>query len=421
MSPETEPNASQGQTEEKAPAWMTREWFQAIMVSLLGLALLAIIIYGWQFYPASAAFGVICTGIITAGACLLTGALLGLLFGIPRSEAESRPAGEQQGESEPRYRANTNLEQISDWLTKILVGVGLTQLPAIRAEMRSLTVFVGKSLGGQPTSAGFAFVLIIYFSVCGFLLGYLWTRIVLPGQLRQADINALGQRVAKAEQASKEARSAAEEALNKIDTQAKADANALAATTRQLRGSSDLPPLSQDQMNEVIKNASPAVRQLILEQAREVRQQAEKDPQQEALIERTLPIFHALIQSDPENKTHRYHAQLAYALIRKPNPDLRTAEQELNKAIEIRGLWSEQGWTYYELNRALCRIMLDPQFSRTERSSADVVQKIVDDLRIAVQSGAIEREFEDRQIVQWLEVNSITKELLQTNTPIAPG
>ncbi len=25
------------------------------------------------------------------------------------------------------YRSNTNLEQISDWLTKILVGVGLTQ------------------------------------------------------------------------------------------------------------------------------------------------------------------------------------------------------------------------------------------------------------------------------------------------------
>src|ERR1035438_7649985 len=358
MSPEAEPKPTQDQTGETGPAWSSREWLKAIVFSLLGFASLAIIIYGWQFYPASVAFLVICTGVTTAGACLLTGALLGLLFGIPRSEGESRPTGQQEGESEPRYRANTNLEQISDWLTKILVGVGLTQLPTIRTEMRSLVVFVGRSLGGQPTSQGFAFVLIIYFLVCGFLLGYLWTRIVLPGQLRQADISALGRRLAKAEQASKEARTAVEQALDKIDAQAKADATALAATTRQLRGSSDLPPLSQDRINEVINKASPAVRFLILEQAREVRQQAENDPQQRATIERTLLLFNALIQADPENKSHRYHAQLAYALIRKPNPDLRTAEQELTKAIEIRGHWSE-GWTYYELNRALCRIRSD--------------------------------------------------------------
>lgn len=237
---------------------------------------------------------------------------------------------------------------------------------------------------------------------------------MLPGQLVRADISALGRRVAKAEQASKEARTAVDQALDKIDAQAKADATALAATTRQLRRSSDLPPLSQDQINEVIKNASPAVRFLILEQAREVRQQAENDPQQRAVIERTLPIFNALIQSDPENKSHRYHAQLAYALIRKPSPDFRTTERELSRAIEIRGHWGE-GWTYYELNRALCRIMLDPQFSRSERSSADVTQNILNDLRIAVQSGAIQRGFDDQQIVGWLKVNGITEEMLKTS------
>lgn len=393
-------------------AWSIRDWFKAIVFSLLGFGFLTTIVYGWQFYPKSNAFSVICTGVIAAGASLLTGALLGLLFGIPRSEVETLPSGQQQGESEPRYRANTNLEQISDWLTKILVGVGLTEISRIRTEMRSLATFIATSLGGQPASAAYTFVLIIYFVVCGFLLGYLWTRLVLPGQLREADVSALGRRVAKAEQASKEARTAAEEVLNKIDAQAKADAAALSAATRQLRGSSDLPPLSQDQMSELIAAASPAVRLLILEQAREVRQQVEKDPQQRAMIERTLPIFRGLVQSDPENRTHRYHAQLAYALIRKSNPDFRNAERELSKAIEIRGHWSE-GWTYYELNRALCRIMLDSKSPRGEQSSTDVREQILNDLKIAVQSGAIPRGFDDSEIDRWLEVNGITSELLK--------
>ena len=45
----------------------------------------------------------------------------------------------------------------------------------------------------------------IYFSVCGFLLGYLWTRLFLAGAFRQADVKALGERVALAEEASQRA------------------------------------------------------------------------------------------------------------------------------------------------------------------------------------------------------------------------
>jgi len=72
---------------------------------------------------------------LLSGAGLIVGVLFGFIFGIPRSLASPAAAVAQQaamgGERDPsqlNVLANTNLEQISDWLTKVLVGVGLTQL-----------------------------------------------------------------------------------------------------------------------------------------------------------------------------------------------------------------------------------------------------------------------------------------------------
>jgi len=47
---------------------------------------------------------------------------------------------------------NTNLEQISDWLTKIIVGVGLTQFPQIIRGFQSLGIRWGSAFG--PGAAG---------------------------------------------------------------------------------------------------------------------------------------------------------------------------------------------------------------------------------------------------------------------------
>jgi hypothetical protein len=59
--------------------------------------------------------------------------------------------------------------------------------------------------------------------------------------------------------------------------------------------------------------------------------------------------------------------------------------------------------------------MLDPQFSQNERSSATVRQGILNDLRIAVQSGAIQRGFDDEQIVRWIKLNDVTEETLKSD------
>jgi hypothetical protein len=74
------------------------------------------------------------------------------------------------------FEVNTNLEQISDWLTKILVGVGLVELGQIAAKGAELVAFVAPSLDGNKSAA---LGLLIFFSVAGFLLGYLATRLRL--------------------------------------------------------------------------------------------------------------------------------------------------------------------------------------------------------------------------------------------------
>lgn len=125
-----------------------------------------------------------------AGAALLTGGLLGFLFGIPRTLQQETPEGSPQNPTgKVSYRANTNLEDISDWLTKILVGVGLTQISSIPGTLQKYAEFTSSGLGNYPNSGVFAMGLGGYFLIGGFLFGYLITRLYLPGAFRRADIN----------------------------------------------------------------------------------------------------------------------------------------------------------------------------------------------------------------------------------------
>jgi hypothetical protein len=87
----------------------------------------------------------------------------------------------------PSIGANTNLEQISDWLTKIIVGVSLTQLSSIRSGAADLFTFMAPVLGGQQTGAAFAGTIVVYFSIVGFLSGWLYARLRLGIAMSSAD------------------------------------------------------------------------------------------------------------------------------------------------------------------------------------------------------------------------------------------
>jgi hypothetical protein len=115
------------------------------------------------------------TSLVWALACLATGALVGFLFGIPRVEqADRRPeSGSPQGptpalaglyQEDYRQRVNTNLEQISDWLTKIIVGLGLVELKYVPGHLESVAAYQEAS-SGVMTGPAFAGALIVYFSI----------------------------------------------------------------------------------------------------------------------------------------------------------------------------------------------------------------------------------------------------------------
>ena len=157
--------------------------------------LLSIPVYATQVGEWTSFFVVLSVGCLVAGASALVGGTLGFLFGIPRTLQQEGNFGDARpAEFERRtdYRANTNLEQISDWLTKILVGVGLTQIGEIKAGLGTLSAFAAQGLGAQPHNQIFALVLICYSCILGFLFGYLWTRLFMAGALAAADQAAIG-------------------------------------------------------------------------------------------------------------------------------------------------------------------------------------------------------------------------------------
>ena len=100
-----------------------------------------------------------------------------------------------QPRPEATYASNTNLEQISDWLTKIIVGVGLINLKNFPSYLKATATYFGSlSSCGQgyvaiPDSVSLATLL--YFFVCGFFFAYLLTRLALPAAFSRADRAAL--------------------------------------------------------------------------------------------------------------------------------------------------------------------------------------------------------------------------------------
>ncbi|MFO0126287.1 MAG: hypothetical protein ACK54J_03520, partial [Pseudanabaena sp.] len=85
-----------------------------------------------SLYKGISTFGII--GAVS-GASFVLGFLIGFLFGVPRTVESNDPTLTKN--SQTRVHANTNLEQISDWLTKILVGVGLTQIMPILSFLKT--------------------------------------------------------------------------------------------------------------------------------------------------------------------------------------------------------------------------------------------------------------------------------------------
>ena len=378
----------------------------------------SLVVYGVHRWDPALSTSIVGVGALVAGSALLVGGLLGFLFGIPRSlqngvsdlQSQAEPCSTQASSTAPvwGYRANTNLEQISDWLTKILIGVGLTQLTAIPGKLDQLTKYVAPGLGGGTSSQTVGLALIVFFSATGFLFGYLWTRLFLATAFRQADLSAVGLLSSKVEQVTRQA-AAAEKKVNTIESQSGKDGEALNAAYRQL--DPDAPAISQLALSAKIGAASPMVRVQIFNHAKDMRSRTWQEDK--AAMERTIPIFKALIESDHESRFHRNHGQLGYALKDQTEPDWAASEAELTKAIEIRGPWHSSGRLYYEFNRAVCRIMQDERFLANKPSEANVAAEIRSDLHAAAHSHIINLITTNVVTSNWLLKNGFDAEEIQ--------
>ncbi len=130
-------------------------------------------------------WSVLAVGLATAGAALLAGVLLGFLFGLPRVAVRGNPDAKDSSGLE----TNSNLDEVSDWLTKILVGLGLVQLGRISHAVSGIGQELAPGLGGVPGAKGFAIGLLIYAAIDGFLIGYIWTRVDLSRVFQRAHEN----------------------------------------------------------------------------------------------------------------------------------------------------------------------------------------------------------------------------------------
>jgi hypothetical protein len=90
------------------------------------------------------------TGMLTAIAAFLSGCVVGFLFGIPRVVSSGQLRHDKATQA---YVPSTNIAEVSDWLTKLLLGAGLVQLTRLGEPIGHLIVSVAAGLtpaGAQP-------------------------------------------------------------------------------------------------------------------------------------------------------------------------------------------------------------------------------------------------------------------------------
>jgi hypothetical protein len=125
-------------------------------------------------------------GMAVALAAFLSGCLIGFLFGIPKvvSSGQLRQQSDQ-------YSPSSNLAEVSDWLTKLLLGAGLVQLTHLAAPISHLIDNIAAGLtpasATEPSSAAkvLAGSILFGYAVIGLLDAYVVTTMWYQNRLEE--------------------------------------------------------------------------------------------------------------------------------------------------------------------------------------------------------------------------------------------
>ncbi|TKJ34599.1 MAG: hypothetical protein CEE38_17140 [Planctomycetes bacterium B3_Pla] len=212
----------------------------------------------------------------------------------------------------------------------------------------------------------------------------------------------------EAKKSAEEAKKSAEEAKKKVVQIEVFDTKAIKLVNRHLDKSEKVKNVKE--LKEAVKVASRAARFEIFKETREVRTanwdwKKNKDV---SLMERTIPIFEALIDNNAREQFHRNHGQLGYALKDQggkdeTKKDWERAYREISKAINLRDREEEKGFLMYEFNRAMCGIKIGKTFD-----------SIAGDIRSAARRSSLHTKIKKNDIiVNWAKQNNYNLDTLQ--------
>lgn len=196
------------------PLWLFFAW-------VVGVETVMSLLWAWSVSEGSVAriAGLYGLTMLYSGAVSFVGGLVGFLFGVPRSVAASNPAETSETPPQntslaptaarpvasdkpplpesglpiagpivgPHLRVNTNLESLSDAVTKGLLAIGLTQVNNLGTFGRTVAERLGPSFAPGVPGQIFAISILVYGLISGFFFGYLLTRIYLTTVFADAD------------------------------------------------------------------------------------------------------------------------------------------------------------------------------------------------------------------------------------------
>ena len=170
--------------------------------------------------------------------------------------------------------------------------------------------------------------------------------------------------------------------------------------------------LAGDELSELkaeIEAADTDVRRRIFNLTRDFRLAAKAAGEQDRIV-RMMPIFEALVTSDPEQ--HAYYAELAFAYKDSGSPDLFRAIEYLDKAIALRGDQHRAETWNYELSRAITRIQESYKTNGSYDFAPAVHERIIADLLAVAEIynlenilKAVSDESMPRPIINWMRHN----------------
>jgi hypothetical protein len=292
----------------------------------------------------------------------------------------------------------------------------------------SVRIGLGRGGGATLMAAG----LLIVGAISGFMCSYLITIMKAPELFRRAALAGAQELVQKAQDTlsqAQDARDAATHALagtqelvqkaQDAATQAQVVANDSVAgqlVHRQLDVASQ--ECDDSDLVKALQAASPDERTRLGQMAAVQRRFTRRDPDQQADHDRTIKVFKALTEVEPNNWVS--HSELGYALGEAAEPQLQESVDELDKAISLRGSAKQDTDFFAELARANASIKL-----YGENMTEDERQRVASDLRTATEgnqdiAGIVETEPELRAVFDTLAPQTQTAPPQDSSPPVNP-